>query len=643
MVGASLSFATQAGAATISVNTTSDGVALDTNCTIREALNAARTNTAANGCVAGDAGVVDTISLDASGTYSLNLGAGENANATGDLDVLAGSGADAGIIIKGNPGPSPTNTDDKIGQVGLTDRVLDIISGGPVTLDTVTIQNGAAPASNDIGGGIEQLNGVPLTLVNSVVRASHAAQGGGAIGSVGPLTLTDSVIGGAAAADGNSGRSGGGIQAGSNFNMTRTVVQNNVAMFAPNATFTLIAAGGLDISTPTATITDSTIANNSVAVAEAGDAGTAGGIEASNTNLTMTGTTVSGNTITGGSSAGSAGVRLTGGNTPPSTSTILNSTISGNSIAAGAGTRSGGGVTADDQALLTLAQSTISDNTSPDAPNGIISASIPGPMTLRGDLINQGTTGCTTALGAFTANAYNADAGQSCVGPAGDTDLDNAGAFLLDPLSFNGGPTQTRAFAATSSVLDQVPAAACKGLDGTSPLTVDQRGAERPFGSACDIGAYERVTCSGFLPTANFLGGPGNDTINGTTSPEAIVGSAGSDTIDGNAGNDAICGGSGNDTLTGGTGQDQIFGDAGNDTVLAKDGVADTIDCGPGTDTAQFDHGLDTVTGCEIDADAPPGAGGTVNPPVTKRKCKKGKKLKKVKGKFKCVKKKHKK
>jgi Ca2+-binding RTX toxin-like protein len=100
----------------------------------------------------------------------------------------------------------------------------------------------------------------------------------------------------------------------------------------------------------------------------------------------------------------------------------------------------------------------------------------------------------------------------------------------------------------------------------------------------------------------------GSDTIQGGDSP---------DTIDGGAGDDALNGGNGNDTITGGPGRDQIVGDAtagyctligyfgscktpwGNDTINAQDGEADTIDCGPGTDTANVDA-IDVVANCEM-------------------------------------------
>jgi Ca2+-binding RTX toxin-like protein len=113
----------------------------------------------------------------------------------------------------------------------------------------------------------------------------------------------------------------------------------------------------------------------------------------------------------------------------------------------------------------------------------------------------------------------------------------------------------------------------------------------------------------------------GNDVIKGGDSP---------DTVDGGAGDDDLNGGNGNDVITGGPGRDTIVGDAtasgcyvvgyygackapwGNDTINAQDGEVDSVDCGPGQDTATVDAG-DVVTNCETvnqGAAAPaPGAG----------------------------------
>jgi hypothetical protein len=41
---------------------------------------------------------------------------------------------------------------------------------------------------------------------------------------------------------------------------------------------------------------------------------------------------------------------------------------------------------------------------------------------------------------------------------------------------------------------------------------------------------------------------------------------------------------------------DDLRGGPGNDTVLAKDGEADEISYGPGTDVVYFDQSLDTLS-----------------------------------------------
>ena len=100
--------------------------------------------------------------------------------------------------------------------------------------------------------------------------------------------------------------------------------------------------------------------------------------------------------------------------------------------------------------------------------------------------------------------------------------------------------------------------------------------------------------------------------FNTDATPSALAGGGGNDklsafdyddTVDGGAGDDTLTGGYGNDTITGGPGRDTIYADVssttchyiqcrlpqGNDTVKARDGEADQIDCGVGTDTAYVD------------------------------------------------------
>lgn len=121
-----------------------------------------------------------------------------------------------------------------------------------------------------------------------------------------------------------------------------------------------------------------------------------------------------------------------------------------------------------------------------------------------------------------------------------------------------------------------------------------------------------------------LYGGPGSDTIAGSAAGEAIYGGGGNDTIDGGAGDDLIDGGinddrlnggAGNDTVrgahhsdvvAGGAGRDQLEGDlesiyaeGADDVILARDGEADSIRCGLGTDRAEVDS-VDALPGDSV-------------------------------------------
>lgn len=106
----------------------------------------------------------------------------------------------------------------------------------------------------------------------------------------------------------------------------------------------------------------------------------------------------------------------------------------------------------------------------------------------------------------------------------------------------------------------------------------------------------------------------GNSTLLGNGGDDKLVAGDYQDTLDGGSGNDFINAGFGNDVVTGGPGQDTIQADAtsascgwysytckipfGNDVVNARDGEADTIDCGVGEDRAVVDA-IDVVANCE--------------------------------------------
>ena len=124
-----------------------------------------------------------------------------------------------------------------------------------------------------------------------------------------------------------------------------------------------------------------------------------------------------------------------------------------------------------------------------------------------------------------------------------------------------------------------------------------------------------------------FVGGEGDDTANGAGGDDNLVGAAGNDHLSGGDGQDILGGESGNDTLEGGAGVDRFWGDSigacipgycdtGQDEIHARDGAQETINCGPGTDSAQVDNSdyviqqAGETDQCESVDGAGPGPGG---------------------------------
>ena len=125
----------------------------------------------------------------------------------------------------------------------------------------------------------------------------------------------------------------------------------------------------------------------------------------------------------------------------------------------------------------------------------------------------------------------------------------------------------------------------------------------------------------------------GNSTLIGNGGNDKLTAGDYQDNLDGGPGNDVLNAGFGNDVVTGGPGQDTILADAtsascgwysytckipfGNDVVNARDGEADTIDCGVGDDTANVDA-IDTVANCEhVNSTAAGQPGGPAGPGTT--------------------------
>jgi Ca2+-binding RTX toxin-like protein len=101
-------------------------------------------------------------------------------------------------------------------------------------------------------------------------------------------------------------------------------------------------------------------------------------------------------------------------------------------------------------------------------------------------------------------------------------------------------------------------------------------------------------------------GGPGANTLVGTTGNDLIVDVGGNNTVKAGAGNDTIATGSGNDNVDGGDGDDVINagngnnvvkGGAGDDAITAGSGN-DNVDGGSGSDACNAGGGSNTVKNC---------------------------------------------
>jgi Right handed beta helix region len=250
-----------------------------------------------------------------------------------------------------------------------------------------------------------------------------------------------------------------GPGAGLDVSGTGSVLVERVAITDNHTSFggTDYGGGVSKLDTGSLTIRSSIVAGNTVTTISPDPTQSArgAGISHGDGALTIVNTTIEGNTATGNGMAGAFGGGLysSGG-----TATLRNVTLARNSVAG------------------------------PDARGGNLAAHGMGQVTVENSIVAQGTapspdTNCyrfTTAT--ITPAGRNIDSGSSCA--FGAPHLSNTSA-ALGPLADNGGPTDT--------LMPTLGSAAIDAAIGCPPPTDDQRGVARPAGSACDIGAVERV------------------------------------------------------------------------------------------------------------------------------------------------------
>ncbi len=333
-----------------------------------------------------------------------------------------------------------------------------------------------ANSAEDGGGiGIYASEGDHVALVASTVRGNVAGnRGGGIFGRSGGLRISDSEIshneadvgGGLHAAsrlviEGATIRANRAIRAagmqfgGSEFRVSRSVVEANVAGYKE---------AGLVVSRGDTTITDTTIRNN-VSID-----GPCGGLCNDDGHVLLERSAIHANR--GGGIVNGYG-----------TMTVVASTISGNYNS------SNGGNGIFNQGLFYLRWSTVAGNHAGSEEGegcGIVSSDTDGGLRLLGSIVAGHVGGQDCAGGDIVSEGWNLASDGSCPlsGPGDRPSTDPR----LGPLADNGGPTWTH------TLLDGSPAinAIARGMAGCGEGILDQRGLPRPLGDRCDIGAFER-------------------------------------------------------------------------------------------------------------------------------------------------------
>lgn len=227
----------------IPVTTAGDELNTDGDCSLREAIQAANTDSAIDTCPAGSG--ADTILLPA-GMYTLTLvGADEEANQTGDLDILddlsiTGSGTNSTWIDANGP--------------NLNDRAFDIQAAAVITFENLTLQGGQPlggfPAG--CGGAIHiPFAGSGVNIKNGRLTGNMSSASGGAICNWGTLTITNSTLDDnqVTATSGNGGALWSDL--GAIVTINNSTLNNNAAPVAGVGGGAIFADGMLNVNNST--------------------------------------------------------------------------------------------------------------------------------------------------------------------------------------------------------------------------------------------------------------------------------------------------------------------------------------------------------------------------------------------------------
>lgn len=392
----------------------------------------------------------DVINLQANTTYLLTRVGSEVDASAGSLDVtdsvdIVGAGATSSVI-DGNG----ALTNDRVFLVAPCIHYLTSCSLGQVVLHLtgIGIQHGTTTSN---GGGIyaPQLfaQSSDVTLTHCRVEANTSASTGGGISSYVTMTLVETVVTGNTAVAGGGGAYFGGPTA-----ITNSTFSDNVTGADADARGGGMFYGGWG------RISGSTFSGNHAA--------SGGGFYALVSDIEAFQLHVVNSTIVGNTADGDGGGLANGSGT----TNLYNVTVAGNTsnVDRSGSDGLGGGAFAAAGTKLNLANSLIAGN-----------------VKYVSDSLFLVFNDCG---GSLSSSGFNLVTHDTCT-ILGNTTHD---AVAFAPLQDNGGPTKTLALLPGTGGVDGGNPSGCTDELGAI-LDTDQRGAPRPVGAACDLGAYEAL------------------------------------------------------------------------------------------------------------------------------------------------------
>jgi predicted outer membrane repeat protein len=407
------------------------------------------------------------------GSAAGGIGAQQNADISIDwdfenVDIISNSGNLAGGLFISLP--APINPDLQLAEVRMTNVLIS--------------QNSSATSGGGISIGGTRFSGeMNLTMRDVTISENTALEGGGLL--IDPKSILDIeniVIEGNIAGKGAGifFRSTPSIPADPNISEFNNVIfENNVAINEGGAIYNASGrtilfndttlqnnrafSGGAIFNEGSLEIRDSLIAGN-----EAND----GGAIRNNSELTISSSTLQGNSAEVGGAIFNKG-----------TVSLLNVTLAENTSAT-----LGGAIFNEEGGAISVTFVTINGSS---ALSGAGLFNSGGTIFIKNSLLANSLSGGNCALG-IKSEGHNLSSDGSCLDSFTlSSDFNNIDP-LLDPsgLRNNGGSAATIALLAESIAIDAIAIEECTDMNGNL-VTADQRGAFRPQGVGCDIGAYE--------------------------------------------------------------------------------------------------------------------------------------------------------